>query len=174
VVLVGHSLGSLTIPVVASRQQVRRMVFLCSVPTGPGPAIAEGLEGMVTPGFASAPRFHDANGTEMMANGAARELFFHDCEEADAWWAVGHLRPQASRPLTEPVPLPAWPDVPQSVVLAADDRVVRWAWALPAARARLGGAGPHVLPGSHSPFLSRPAALAEALAAIAEEPGSSP
>ncbi|HVM66781.1 MAG TPA: alpha/beta fold hydrolase [Acidimicrobiales bacterium] len=174
VVLVGHSLGSLTIPVVAARQPVQHMVFLCSVPTGPGPAIAEGLEGMVTPEFASAPRFHDANGTEMMANPAARQLFFHDCDEVDAWWAVGHLRPQASRPLTEPVPLPAWPDVPQSVVLAADDRVVRWAWAVPAARARLCGADPHVLPGSHSPFLSRPAALADALAAIVAAPAASP
>ena len=51
VVLVGHSLGSLTIPVVASRRPVDRMVFLCSVPTGPGPAIDGDLADMVTPGF---------------------------------------------------------------------------------------------------------------------------
>ena len=166
VMIVGHSLGSLTIPVVASRRPVRRMVFLCSVPTGPGPAVAEGLEGMVTPEFAAAPRFHDANGTEMMSNASARRLFFHDCEDADAWWAVAHLRPQASRPLSEPSPLSAWPDAPQSVVLTTDDRVVRQEWAVPAARARLGGEGPLLLPGGHSPFLSRPAVLADALAAI--------
>jgi pimeloyl-ACP methyl ester carboxylesterase len=172
VVLVGHSLGSLTIPVVATRVPVRRMVFLCSVPTGPGPAVAEGLDGMVTPEFAAAPRFHDADGTEMMANAAAQRLFFHDCTDADAWWAVAHLRPQASRPLTEPAPLPAWPDVPQSVVLATEDAVVRWEWALPAARARLGGADPHLVPGGHSPFLSRPALLADVLVAIVGAPAS--
>jgi alpha-beta hydrolase superfamily lysophospholipase len=165
VVLVGHSLGSLTIPVVASRRRVRGMVFLCSVPTGPGPAVAEGLGAMVTAEFIAAPRFRDAAGTEMLANQAARDLFFHDVGDADAWWAVAHLRPQARRPLTEPAPLDAWPDVPQCVVLATDDRVVRWDWALPAARARL-GREPELVPGSHSPFLSRPALLADVLARL--------
>src|ERR1035441_2478767 len=33
VVVVGHSLGSLSIPLVASHRPVRRLVFLCSVPT---------------------------------------------------------------------------------------------------------------------------------------------
>ena len=164
VVIVGHSLGSLTIPVVASHRPVRRMIFLCSVPTGPGPAVADGLAEMVTPEFLAAPRFHDADGTEMLSNPAFRALFFHDCLEADAWWAVAQLRPQARRPLTEPSPLTAWPDAPQSIVLAADDRAVRHAWAMPAARARLGGREPVVVPGSHSPFISRPALLAEVLA----------
>src|SRR5579871_1312942 len=166
VVIVGHSLGSLTIPVVASHRPVRRMVFLCSVPTGPGPAVAEGLGGMVTEEFIAAPRFHDADGTEMLSNAAARALFFHDCADADAWWAVAHLRPQASRPLTEPSPLTEWPAVPQSIILTTDDRAVRHGWALPAARARLAGDDPMLLPGSHSPFISRPAALADLLAAV--------
>jgi hypothetical protein len=169
VMIVGHSLGCLTIPVVTSHRPVRRMVFLCSVPTGPGPPVADGLEGMVTPEFAAAPRFHDPDGTEMLSNAAAKELFFHDCDDGDAWWAVAHLRPQARRPLAEPAPLDAWPGAPQSVVLATDDRVVRWEWALPAARARLRGAEPHLLPGGHSPFLSRPALLADVLAALALE-----
>jgi len=173
VVVVGHSLGSLTVPVVASHRAVRRMVFLCSVPTGPGPAVAESLAGMVTPEFAATPRFHDSNGTEMLSNQAARDLFFDDCADADAWWAVAHLRPQAQRPLAEPAPLAAWPDVPQSVVLGTEDRVVRWEWALPAARARLNGREPHLLPGGHSPFIARPAHLADVLAAIALEPVAS-
>jgi pimeloyl-ACP methyl ester carboxylesterase len=164
VVLVGHSLGSLTIPLVASHRPIRRMIFLCSVPTGPGPAIDGQLAGMVTPEFIAAPRFHDGHGREVLGNQAARQLFFDDCEEADACWAVAMLRPQAPRPLAEPTPLPTWPDVPQSVVLTTDDRVVRMAWAVPAARERLGGEDPVLLPGSHSPFLSRPAALAGVLA----------
>ncbi|MFI5041576.1 MAG: alpha/beta fold hydrolase [Acidimicrobiales bacterium] len=167
VVIVGHSLGSLTIPVVASHRPVRRMVFLCSVPTGPGAAVAKSLAEMVTPEFLAAPRYHDVDGTEMLSNQAFRALFFHDCSEADAWWAIAHLRPQASRPLTSPSPLEAWPDVPQSVILAADDRAVRHGWALPAARARLRGQEPIIVPGSHSPFLSRPSNLAEVIAAEA-------
>ena len=163
-VVVGHSLGSLTIPVVASHRPVRRMIFLCSVPTGPGPAVEGNLAEMVTPEFTAAPRFHDPEGTELLSNQAFRALFFHDCDEADASWAVARLRPQARRPLAEPSPLTAWPDVPQSVILATDDRTVRHAWALPAARARLGGGEPILVPGSHSPFISRPGLLADLLA----------
>jgi hypothetical protein len=50
------------------------------------------------------------------------------------------------------------------VILATDDRAVRHSWALPAARARLGGSEPILVPGSHSPFLSRPGLLADLLA----------
>jgi len=77
------------------------------------------------------------------------------------------LRPQSPRPLVEPSPLAAWPDVDQGVVLTTDDRVLNQKWAIATARARLGGAEPVLLPGSHSPFLSRPAALADILAAEA-------
>jgi pimeloyl-ACP methyl ester carboxylesterase len=167
VVLVGHSLGSLTIPLVASHRPVRRMVFLCSVPTGPGPAIEGQLSEMVSPAFVSAARFHDGEGREVLGNSDARQLFFDDCSEADANWAVSMLRPQSPRPLVEPSPLGHWPDVDQAVVLTTDDRVLNQKWAIAAGRARLAGAEPVLLPGSHSPFLSRPAALAEVLAASA-------
>ncbi len=166
VVLVGHSLGGMTIPLVAAHRPVRRLVFLCSVPTGPGPALDGQMAGMVTPEFMAAPRFHDADGREVLANQAAWQLFFDDCREADACWAVAMLRPQAPRPLVEPSPLVEWPDVPQTVILSRDDRVIRASWAEPAARQRLGGRDPVLLPGSHSPFLSRPAALADALANV--------
>jgi len=166
VVLVGHSLGSLTIPLVAAHVPVRRLVFLCSVPTGPGPAIEGQLAHMVTPEFTAARRFHDADGREVIDNQAARQLFFHDCGDADARWAVSMLRPQAPRPLVEPSPLVEWPDVPQTVILSRDDRVVRAAWAEPAARRRLGGRDPLLLPGGHSPFLGRPALLADVLADV--------
>jgi pimeloyl-ACP methyl ester carboxylesterase len=165
VVVVGHSLGSMTIPLVAAHRPVRRMIVLCSVPTGPGPAIDGQLAAMVTPEFVAAPRFHDADGREVLGNQAARRLFFDDCSEADACWAVTMLRPQSPRPLTEPTPLAEWPEAPQTVILTTDDRVLRSSWAVRAARDRLGGDDPVLLPGSHSPFLSRPVALADVLAA---------
>jgi pimeloyl-ACP methyl ester carboxylesterase len=171
VVLVGHSLGSLTIPLVASHRPVLRMIFLCSVPTGPGPAIDGQLADMVTPEFLAAPRFHDKDGREVLGNQAARQLFFDDCPEAEACWAVSMLRPQSPRPLVEPTPLDQWPEVPQSVILATEDRAVRMSWAVPTARQRLGDLEPVLLPGSHSPFLSRPAALAEVLAVEARRSG---
>jgi pimeloyl-ACP methyl ester carboxylesterase len=162
VVLVGHSLGSLTIPVVARRRPVLRLVFLCSVPTGPGPAIDEDLAAMVTPGFAAANRTIDAAGRESLAGDDAIAVWYDDCRPEDAQRAVARLRPQSRRPLTEPTPLDRWPDVPVSVVLGRDDRCVNMEWAVAAATART-GEPPILLPGGHSPFLSRPGALADVL-----------
>jgi pimeloyl-ACP methyl ester carboxylesterase len=165
VVLVGHSLGSLTIPVVARLRAVRRLVFLCSVPTGPGPAIDADLASMVTPRFAAAARTLDDQGRESLAGDDAIAVWYDDCTSEDAAWAVARLRPQSRRPLTEAGPLDRWPDVPVSVVLARDDRCVNMEWALAAATARTGEA-PTLVAGGHSPFLSRPAELAEVLAAL--------
>jgi hypothetical protein len=53
-----------------------------------------------------------------------------------------------------------------SVVLARDDRCVNMDWAVVAATART-GEPPILVDGGHSPFLSRPAQLAEVLDGIA-------
>jgi pimeloyl-ACP methyl ester carboxylesterase len=166
VVLVGHSLGSLVVPVVAARRPVRGLVFLCSVPTGPGPAIDAELLDMVTPEYAAADRTLDEFGRELLSPAAARLVWYDDCTPDDADWAVARLRPQSRRPLVEPSPLEAWPDAALAVVLARDDRCVRMAWAVPAARARLGGRDPVLLDGGHSPFLSRPAELGAVLEGV--------
>ena len=133
VVLVGHSLGSLTIPVVATMRPVRHLIFLCSVPTGPGPAIDAELASMVTPEFAAAGRVVDAAGRESLADADAIAVWYADCSDEDAAWAVARLRPQSRRPLEEPSPLVEWPDVPATVVLGRDDRCVNLGWAVPAA-----------------------------------------
>jgi pimeloyl-ACP methyl ester carboxylesterase len=169
VVLVGHSLGSLTIPVVARRRPVERLVFLCSVPTGPGPAIAATLDDMVTPEFRDARRTFDDDGRECLHPDDARAVWFHDCTDDDATWAVSQLRPQSRRPLTEASPLDRWPDVPSTAVLGRDDRCVNMTWAVAAATARLGEA-PVLLDGGHSPFLARPAVLADTLATLPRAP----
>jgi pimeloyl-ACP methyl ester carboxylesterase len=166
VVLVGHSLGGLTIPVVAARRPVRALAFLCSVPVPPGPTVVGVMPTLVSPAFLTADRFHDERDREMLSNQAARALFFDDVAEEEALQAVARLRPQARRPLVEPSPLEIWPDVATRVILTTDDRVV----SLAAAREWLGSTEPLLLPGSHSPFLSRPRALADLLATVAGLP----
>jgi pimeloyl-ACP methyl ester carboxylesterase len=141
-------------------------VFLCSVPTGPGPAIDAELASMVTPEFAAAARVVDDAGRESLGEEDAVAVWYDDCTAADAAWAVANLRPQSRRPLTEPSPLEQWPDVPATVVLGRDDRCVNLDWAVPAATARL-GEPPILVPGGHSPFLSRPRELADVLARLA-------
>ncbi len=166
-VLVGHSMGSLVVPFVAAVRPVRGMVFLCSVPLVPGVTVGLDFGNMVTAEVTSAPRFRDEHGRDMFDNQTARRVFFDDCDDEVAAWAVSQLRPQGSRPFTEPSPLPDWPDAPSEVVLTDDDRAVSSSWAVGAASGWLGHE-PLMLPGSHSPFLSRPAALADVLVELAD------
>ena len=168
VVLVGHSLGSLTIPVVASRRPTERLIFLCSVPTGPGPALDADLADMVTPAFLAAGRTIDDAGRETLDLADAAAVFYQDCTPEDTEWALARLRPQSRRPLLEPGPLHEWPAVPVSVVLGRDDGAVNMEWAIAAATARLDGDAPIIIEGGHSPFLARPVELAEVLSGIVE------
>ncbi len=163
-ILVGHSLGSRTIPVVAARRPGARMVFLCSVPTGAGAVDGEAFAGMVTPEYAAAPFEARADGARRIGAAAARQVFFGECDAGTAEWAARQLRWQGPRPLAEPAPIPEWPDSALEIVLAREDRAVRFDWARAQARRWLGGREPIVIPGDHSPFLSRPALLARTLA----------
>lgn len=165
VVLVGHSLGGLTIPLVAAQRPVRALVFLCALLPAPGRSLVEQLQdepGTFVPGFTSSTT-GDAEGRSCWADPeAAIARMYGDVDRPLAEQAVGRLRPQARAPSLEPCPLASWPDVAGVVIVAEDDRVISPAWAARAGLDRL-GVEPIVLPGGHSPFLSRPGALAEVL-----------
>jgi hypothetical protein len=59
-------------------------------------------------------------------------------------------------------PLAAWPDVPAASIVWRDDHAVNPGWERFGARERLGVA-PLEIDDGHSPFLTRPAELAELL-----------
>ena len=163
VVVVGHSLGGFTAPLVARQRTVRRVVFLCTAPMIGGGVADELRARMVTERYGAMARFRDEQGRALMSAADCREGFYHDCDDATAAWAIARLRPQAARPLVEPWPIDAWPEVERSVILSRDDRAVRLDAAQEAGRLILDGAEPIVIEGSHSPFLSRPAELARLL-----------
>ena len=73
---------------------------------------------------------------------------------------------QAAAPRREPCPLSAWPPGERAYILCREDRAISPAWSRRAARERL-GVEPIELDGSHSPFISRPAALAAVLDRLA-------
>jgi pimeloyl-ACP methyl ester carboxylesterase len=159
-IAVGHSLGGFTIPLIAEKRRIARLVFLCTAPTIAGTAPHALRASIITDAYSAIPRFKDPAGRTLFAPGDARMGFFHDCDDATAAWAVARLRPQGSRPLTEPWPLKRWPDAARSMILTRDDRAIRLSAAVEASRIILDGGEPTVLEGSHSPFLSRPAELA--------------
>ncbi len=66
--------------------------------------------------------------------------------------------------MADPWPLPAWPDVPTSYLLFRDDRFFPAAFLRAMVRERLGVTAAEMA-GGHCAYLSRPAELAERLAA---------
>ncbi len=164
VALVGHSLGGLTIPLVAARRPVRRLIFLCALLPEPGRSLddqAAENPAMICPGVGAGQQAHPDGSTSWDAASAASTLY-PDCPPAIAQWASGQLRRQNWKPAQEVSPLPDWPATEARYILCADDAVISADWARQAAPDRLGTIATE-LQGGHSPFLSRPAELADVL-----------
>ena len=172
VVVVGHSLGGPTATLVAARRPARHLVYLCAVVPEAGLSlIDQGLQ-QITAEFAngwlkglSEP---DEQGRTVWVDfDFVRKVFYADCDEPTVAAAIDHLRPQAAYPWTLPCSLTEQPSVPCTYVVCAEDQVVSLEWSrLIADRI---GAGIVELPGSHSPLLSRPSAVAEVLLRVANE-----
>jgi pimeloyl-ACP methyl ester carboxylesterase len=104
----------------------------------------------------------------------AAGFFYNDCSPEEAKWATVRLRRQTTITITERSPLDSWPDTRRSYIIGEQDRVVQPAWAMGAARQRL-GIEPVLMPGAgHSPFLSQPKKLAVLLLATTNQPGPIP
>ncbi|HEY7142136.1 MAG TPA: alpha/beta fold hydrolase [Methylomirabilota bacterium] len=170
-VLVGHSLAGLTIPLVAARRPVRRLVYLCAIVPELGRSLADQVAAdpslyhevvRTNPGRLTAPD----GATTLRDAAAARAIFYHDCTPEDVAWAFARLRPQAAAPRGEPCPLRAWPPGDTACILCREDHAISPAWSRRVARERL-GVEPIELDGGHSPFISRPSVLAGVLDRLA-------
>ncbi len=172
-VLVGHSLGGLTVPVVAQRlgsQRVGALVLVAALVPEPGRSFDDQVRadpGVMAEGFGRGQERHEDRTTSWPPDAARNGLYRGVAAESspelvDA--AVAGLRRQAWTIGRETTPLTSWPGVPTTVVVCADDRVV--APDRLRARARsLPGATVVELPGGHFPMLTRPGELAEVILA---------
>ena len=164
-VVVGHSLAGLTIPLVAARRPVRRLVYLCALLPLPGRSLRQQMADDVTmldPGYTKGLAKTGSGQTTWVDEELSHLHLFGDCDEATATAAFARLRPQATFPYTIPAPVDLLPAVPATYVVCTEDRIVNPDWSRRAAPDRLDG-DVIELPGSHSPFLSRPAELAALL-----------
>ena len=149
-VVVGHSLGGFTAPLVCARVPAELLVLVAATIPSPGELFAD---------------WWTNSGYE---ESGADDVFYHDVPPELAAEARTREREQAEKPLHEPWPLESWPDVPTRYLLCRDDRMFSAQWARRHARERL-GIEPDEMDGGHYISLSRPRELADRLVAYARE-----
>ena len=147
-VVVGHSLGGFTAPLVCARLPVELLVLVAGMIPSPGELFADWW---TNTGY-------EESGYD--------DIFYHDVPPELAAEARRRERKEDSKALREPWPLEAWPDTPTRYLLCRDDRMFPAAWARRHARARL-AIEPDEMDGGHYIALSRPVELADRLAAYA-------
>jgi pimeloyl-ACP methyl ester carboxylesterase len=148
VIVVAHSMGCFTAPLVSARRPVDLLVLVAGMIPSPGESFTDWWKnsGYAESGF--------------------DDVFYHDVPPELAAEARTKERAQAEKPLDEPWPLESWPDVPTKYLLCRDDRLFAADWAGRHARERLGVEADEI-DGGHYIALSRPRELAERLAAYA-------
>jgi pimeloyl-ACP methyl ester carboxylesterase len=164
VIVVGHSMGGLTAPLVAAARPVCRLVLLAALVPQPGRSLVDQLR--AEPGLMLHPRqegleHDDERRSRWRDAEVAAQAMYTYCHPLVAAGAFARLRPQASAPQVRPSPLAAWPDVPTDYVACTGDRMVSPSWG--ARRARELRATVRELPSDHSPMLSRPVELTRLL-----------
>ncbi|MCV7180876.1 alpha/beta fold hydrolase [Mycolicibacterium murale] len=160
VTVVAQSLGAFVAAQVAVRLAAARIVLLN--PMVPAPAESAEQWGENT-GSASARATHLARIGLSRTEFDMVEDFFHDVPTEVREEALAQPEPpQSSTPFREPWPLPAWPDIPTTVLCGRDDRLFPLDFQRAVVRDRL-GLDVTVVPGGHLNALSRPADITRAL-----------
>ncbi len=161
VILVGHSTGALTIPIVAARRPVAELIFLCAAIPVPGESVAErGVEWQaIDP---AEWQIDNGDGSFSISATGFRRHVAPDADPEVVEETIPLLRPQFLTPFLEKCPIDRMPEVPIRSILCQDDRIVAPEYCRRVARDRL-GIEPLELPGDHSPMASRHEELAELL-----------
>lgn len=162
-VLVGHSMSSAVIPLVAVRRPVKLAVYLCPAmggfPTLPNepPYQRAGFD---------RPPVDDENRSWWPHDRAVRQLYGRlDRELAER--LAGRLRPQLQAVFSAPYPLQRPPEVASAFLYARDDELFDTRWSRWISRQLL-RVDAIELPGGHFPMLEHPVVLADMLEQICE------
>jgi pimeloyl-ACP methyl ester carboxylesterase len=170
VVLVGHSMGGISITQAAELvpERIATLVYVTAFLPGDGQSLVQLADGdpsaLVQPNLV----VDEAAGSCVIDEQARQAVFFGECSEEDASWAVAQLVPESLAAVAAPVRITdeRAGAVARAYIECERDRAIsiakqRQMWAdRPCAQV-------FTLDADHSPFLSRPRELAEHLLAVA-------
>ncbi len=155
VILCGHSYGGMVISLAAAGEsKVEQLVYICAYVPDSGQSLTAARTGKRAPWI----KMLDGGLTFPDLEQAA-EMFYADCDPDIQRWAMRELKPQSNAAFEEPVPVPAWQSIASTYVVCANDMAIA-----PSAQREVFATRTSKvveLESSHSPFLSKPAELAE-------------
>ncbi|HEY2055643.1 MAG TPA: alpha/beta hydrolase [Solirubrobacterales bacterium] len=160
VILCGHSYGGMVITEAGADDRVGQLLYVTSVMPEAGQSQADLVGSDPAPWM-----LPGEDGTVGVDPDLVRELFLQDCDEATAEEAIARLTRQSVVPFTQPPRQIAWRQKPATYFVCTEDL------ATPAeVQRRRVKEGVRLVEfqAGHHPFLSRPAAFAECIAAEIE------
>lgn len=158
-VVVGHSYGAFTAPLVADRLPTDTLVLLAGMIPSPGEAPNDWWGNT---GYQQAARKQAELDGGLTGNEDPFISFYHDVPRSLAEEAMSRERAESPTAGAMPWPLDAWPNVPTKFVLCKDDRFFPADFFRRLAAERL-GITPDEIPGGHCVMLSRPKELSDLL-----------
>ena len=160
VIVVGHSFGGFTAPLVVDRVGAAGLVFVAGMVPRPGETPTQWW---VDSGYSAAAHEQAQADGGLTGNADPSVCYFHDVPRPLAEEALRHERDHPSpAAMAAPWPLDALPRVPTMLVLGTEDRFFPAPFMRRLARERLGVAADELVSG-HCPALSRPGELAQLL-----------
>jgi len=166
VIAVGHSLGGLSISGL-DPATVDHLVYLAAILPGDESDEADPpdvAEAVIAENFFPALE-HGEDGYSSVKQGAAGDLFYHDCPAEDIAWAESQLRPQPLGQAPFSFARAAWRDVESTYIVCADDRTLTADFQQICAGLV---ANSIVMKGSHSPMLAQPQSVVAVITEIAD------
>lgn len=159
-ILVAHSAGGATIPLVAARIAVDRLVFAAAVVPVPGQSIYEAV-GPATQAAIMSVSMDNGDGTRSFDFDLLASLAPAEQREAYLAFLRATQRKQGMRAVNQPWPGTGIPDVPRSYILCTEDQIIPPE--LQRAFAVSLGVTPIEIASEHSVFAMKPQELADIL-----------
>ncbi len=158
-VVVGHSFGGFTAPLIAARLPVKLLVYLAAMVPAPGERPADWWSNT---GYGEAAKQQAAKDGGLTGNDDPFICFYNGVPRELAEEALSYERGQSEASQDKAWPLEAHPDVPTKFILCKDDRFFPADLFRRIVPERL-GIVPDEIPGCHCVALSHPKELADQL-----------